>query len=90
MKNVVGIALSTAQKPHKRKRNKRHSVVDRNPDISNTRIEIGWHNGRMEGDQFSFVLFHSKYLFAILIWSVVFLSPIPLIPQHNAIKNPTY
>ena len=64
------------------------------PSISLSQVKFHYHTGAFEYRRWlvgtNLGQPDDKYLFAILIWSVVFLSPILLIPQHNAIKNPTY
>ena len=75
-----------------RKKISKHCNVDKCHEISNLSIIIESQDNQGDSDANTegYSLWSIVYLIAILMWCLFFSSPILLIPQHNAIKNPEY
>ena len=91
MINVV-IVEDVLQTNQKQRKTSKHSNVEKCPKLSNLSIVIESQDNQGDTDAIteSYILWSILHLILILVWCVVFSSPILLIPQHNAIKNPEY
>ena len=91
MINVV-IVEDVLQTNQRQRKTSEHSTEEKCLKLSNLSIVIESQDNQDDTDIIteSYILWSILHLIAILVCCVVFSSPILLIPQHNAIKNPEY